>query len=186
MRAGATIALVAVAVLLQATVVQRLPFEWGPGPDLVTAAVVAVALTGRPVAAAGYGFAAGLAMDLLPPAEHAVGHYALVLCLGAYTAALLRTNTGTQGAVGMPIGITAVVGATALTALGVGLGYAAVGYVTGDPRMTLAAVAVNAGVGALLTAAVSLVVTLPLVRLREALADSDFATVQGPTSPVGW
>ena len=186
MRTLATVVLVAVAVLLQAVVVQRLPLPWGPGPDLVVAAVAAVALTGRPAAAAGYGFAAGLAMDLLPPAEHAVGRYALVLCLAAYTAALLRTNTGTQGAVGLRTGLPAVVGVTALTALGVGLGYAAVGFVMGDPRVTLAAVAVNAGVGALLTALVSPVVTLPLVRLRDALADSDFATVQGPTSSVGW
>ncbi|RKS04870.1 rod shape-determining protein MreD [Nocardiopsis sp. Huas11] len=186
MRAVATVVLVAVAVLLQAVVVQRLPLPWGPGPDLVVAAVAAVALTARPATAAGYGFAAGLAMDLLPPAEHAVGRYALVLCLAAYTAALLRANTGAQGAVGMRIGLPAVVGATASIALGAGLAYAAVGFVMGDPRLTLAAVVVNAGLGALLTALVSPVVTLPMVRLRDALADSDFATVQGPTSPVGW
>jgi len=186
MRSVATLILVAVAVLAQATIVNRLPFEWGPGPDLVVAAVVAVALTTSPASAAGCGFAAGLAMDLFPPAEHVVGRYALVLCLAAYLVALVRRNTGAPGAVGSRASGWAAVGATAVTALGVGLGYAAVGLVIGDPHMTVTAVATGVGVGTALTVLVSPLVTLPILWVRSTLADSEFATVQGPMSPGGW
>ncbi|MFD3683414.1 rod shape-determining protein MreD [Nocardiopsis sp. NPDC058631] len=186
MRSAATLILVAVAVLAQATIVNRLPFEWGPGPDLVVAAVVAVALTTSPASAAACGFTAGLAMDLLPPAEHVVGRYALVLCLAAYLVALVRRNTGAPGAVGSGTSGWVAVGATAVTALGVGLGYAAVGLVMGDSHMTVTAVATAVGVGTVLTVLVSPLVTLPIVWVRSTLADSEFATVQGPMSPGGW
>src|SRR5699024_10647934 len=83
-----TFVLVTVAVLAQATVINRLPFDWNAGPDLVVATVVAVALTTSPAAAAGTGFAAGLAIDVMPPAEHPVGRYTLVLCLEDYLVAL--------------------------------------------------------------------------------------------------
>lgn len=186
MRAAATLLMVTVAVLVQATVVNRLPFEWGPGPDLVLAAVVVVALTTSPAAAAGCGFAAGLAMDVLPPAEHPMGRYALVLCLAAYVLALLRANTGLGGSVGAGISVWAVVGATAVTAVGVGLGYAFVGFVMGDSNVTLATVGVNVGVGALLTTLAAPLVTLPVLWVRSLLTQSDFATVQGPNSMGGW
>ncbi|GAA0991452.1 MULTISPECIES: rod shape-determining protein MreD [Nocardiopsidaceae] len=186
MRSAATLVMVAAAVLAQATIVNRLPFAWGPGPDLVVAAVVAVALTTSPAAAAACGFGAGLAMDLLPPAEHAVGRYALVLCLAAYLVALLRRNTGAPGAVGSRTSGWAAVGATAATALGVGAGYAAVGLLMGDQHMTPAAVGTGVGVGAALTVLVAPLVTLPVLWVRETLADSEFATVQGPMAPGGW
>ncbi|GHC90244.1 hypothetical protein GCM10007079_36390 [Nocardiopsis terrae] len=186
MRAAVTLLMVTVAVLAQATVVNRLPFEWGPGPDLVLAAVVAVALTTSPAAAAGCGFAAGLAVDVLPPAEHPMGRYALVLCLAAYVLALLRTNTGFGGPTGSGVSAWAAVGATAVTAAGVGLGYAFVGFVMGDANITPAAVALHTGVGALLTTLASVLVTLPVLWVRSALTESDFATIQGPTSPGGW
>ncbi|WP_159942791.1 MULTISPECIES: rod shape-determining protein MreD [unclassified Nocardiopsis] len=185
MRTLATLALVCVAVVAQAAVVNRLPLGWGAGPDLVVAVVVAVALTASPGAAAGCGFAAGLAMDVLPPAEHALGRYALVLCVAAYTLALLHRNTGAAGPLGGRPSAWAVAGATAVTAAGVGLGYAAVGLLMGDARVTLAAVAVNVLVGTALTALVSPVATLPLLRLRGALSDGEYATVHGPV-PGGW
>ncbi|MEU1901633.1 rod shape-determining protein MreD [Nocardiopsis dassonvillei] len=186
MRNAATLALVAVAVLAQATVVNRLPFEWGAGPDLVAAAIVAVALTTSPAAAAACGFAAGLAMDVLPPAEHALGRYALVLCVAAYLLALLHRNTGSAGALGGRPSMWALMAATAVTAVGVGLGYALVGVLMGDPRVSLAAVAVNTLVGAALTTLVSPLVTLPLLWARGALSDSELAGVRGPVSPGGW
>lgn len=186
MRSAATLVLVTVAVIVQTAVVNRLPFDWVPGPDLVVAAVVAVALTTSPAAAAASGFAAGLAVDLLPPADHAVGRYALVLCLAAYTVALLRQNTGAPGGGGSHTSAWAALGATAVTALGVGTGYAAVGFVMGDAHITPAAVAVGIGAGAACTTLVAPLVTLPIVWVRDTLADSEFATVQGPMSPGGW
>ncbi|MBQ1080420.1 MULTISPECIES: rod shape-determining protein MreD [unclassified Nocardiopsis] len=184
MRTAGTLLMVAVAVLAQATIVNRLPFEWGP--DLVLAAVVAVALTTNPAAAAGCGFAAGLAMDALPPAEHPMGRYALVLCVAAYLVSLLRANTGLGGAVGNAVSNWTALGITAVTAVGVGLTYALVGFLMGDANITLAAVSVRVGVGALLTTLFATVVTLPILWVRTSLAESDLATIQGPTSIRGW
>ena len=186
MRAAATLLMVTVTVFAQAAIVNRLPFEWGPGPDLVLAAVVAVALTTSPAAAAGCGFAAGLAMDVLPPAEHPMGRYALVLCLAAYVLALLRANTGLGGSAGAGISALTALGITAVTAAGVGAGYAFVGFVMGDANVTLAAAGRNVAVGALLTTLFAPLVTLPVLRVRSLLTESDFATIQGPSSMGGW
>ncbi|MFW6641783.1 rod shape-determining protein MreD [Nocardiopsis algeriensis] len=185
MRTAVTLVLLAVAVLLQAAVVNRLPLDWGPGPDLVLAAVVAVALTAGPAAAAGCGFAAGLALDALPPAAHELGRGALVLCLAAYLLSLFKRNTGAfagESASSLPT----VVGAVTATAFGVGLGHAILGLAVGDPRIGLVSAVLNTCVGTLLTALVSPLVTLPLLRVRTAFTDEEFATVQGPTSPEGW
>jgi hypothetical protein len=56
----------------------------------------------------------------------------------------------------------------------------------GDQHMTPAAVGTGVGVGAALTVLVAPLVTLPVLRVRETLADSEFATVQGPMAPGGW
>ncbi|MFD6953276.1 rod shape-determining protein MreD [Nocardiopsis sp. TSRI0078] len=186
MRTVVTLAAVPAAVLAQAAIVNRLPFDWGAGPDLVVAVVVAVALTTSPAAAAGCGFAAGLAMDVLPPAEHALGRYALVLCLAAYVLALLRRNTGAGGSLDGRTSVWAVTGTVAATALGVGLGYAAIGLLMGDPRVSLAAVVVNTLVGTALTALVAPLVAFPLLRTREALSDDGYPTVQGPVPSGRW
>ncbi|GAB3708991.1 rod shape-determining protein MreD [Nocardiopsis nanhaiensis] len=186
MRAVATLIMVTVAVLAQTTVIHRLPFEWGPGPDLVIAAVVAVALTTSPAAAAGCGFAAGMAMDVLPPAEHPMGRYALVLCLAAYVLALLRANTGFGGATGAGVSGWAACGIVPVVSVAVGLGYAFLGLVMGDGHITLGSVAVNTGIGALLTMAFAPLVTLPVLWVRAKLTESDFATIQGPTYSGGW
>lgn len=186
MRASATLLMVTVAVLAQATVVNRLPFDWGPGPDLVLAAVVAVALTTSPAAAAGCGFAAGLAMDILPPAEHPMGRYALVLCAAAYLIALLRANTGLAGVAGTEVSRWAALGVVAAACVGVGLGYAFVGLVMSDSHITLTAVAANVGIGTLLTTLAAPLVTLPILWVRSRLVEDGFATIQGPISVDGW
>ena len=183
MRITITFVLVTVAVLAQATIINRLPFDWNAGPDLVVATVVAVALTTSPAAAAGTGFAAGLAIDVMPPAEHPVGRYTLVLCLAAYLVALLYRNTGATGG---RISFPTALGVTAVTTLAVGLGYAAIGLVMGDPRMGLTGTAYTVGTSTLVTALITPLVTLPILRLREHLTDSEFTTVQGPTSVEGW
>lgn len=183
MRVAFTFVLVAVAVLAQVTVANRLPFDWSAGPDLVAAAVVAVALTTTPAAAAGTGFAAGLAIDIMPPAEHPVGRYTLVLCLAAYLVSLLHRNTGAAGG---RISTLTALGATAITALAVGLGCAALGFVMGDPRVEVTTTAFTVGTSTLATALIVPLVTLPILRLREHLTDSEFTAVQGPTSVGGW
>ena len=77
-------ALVASALVLQLTVLDLLPLPGGIAPDLVLLVVVALALTSGPLPGLVTGFAAGLALDLAPPASHAIGAYALVFCLVGY------------------------------------------------------------------------------------------------------
>ncbi|MEV7010447.1 rod shape-determining protein MreD [Streptosporangium sp. NPDC051022] len=73
-------------MILQVTVVNRLPLPGGAAPDLVLLAVVGYALVRGAAAGAVAGFCAGFAGDVLPPATHVLGQYALVLCLIGFTA----------------------------------------------------------------------------------------------------
>ena len=81
--------LLTVALVLQVTLVSRLPIP-GAAPDLVLLVLVGVALRGGPETGLIAGFGAGLALDALPPADHAIGRWALVLCLIGYTLSLIH------------------------------------------------------------------------------------------------
>ena len=81
-----TIALLA-AVVLQLTVVNRLPLPGAAVPDLVLLLVTAIAVMTGPATGALAGFAGGLALDTAPPAAHYAGEYALVFCLAGWGAA---------------------------------------------------------------------------------------------------
>ena len=86
------------AVVVQLTVVNRLPLPGGVAPDLVLLLVTAVAVSTNPMTGLVTGFAGGLALDIAPPAAHYAGEYALVFCLTGYFAArivgALRATTG--------------------------------------------------------------------------------------------
>lgn len=125
-------ALVAAAIILQVTVVARLPLPGGVAPDLVLLVVVAFALTNGPLPGAVTGFAAGLAADLAPPADHTIGHYALVLCLVGYLCGLVQEDLDNSANLTFLAMVLGVVGGSLL--------YVGVGAVLGDPRMTWAAV----------------------------------------------
>src|SRR5690625_3718868 len=92
MRGTVTVLFLVFAVLLQAVVVNRLPLPWGSAPDLVVLTVVAIALGGTPVGGALAGFLSGLALDVLPPADHEIGRYALVLCVAGYVVGKLHDS----------------------------------------------------------------------------------------------
>ncbi|MBE2998491.1 rod shape-determining protein MreD [Nocardiopsis sp. HNM0947] len=186
MRAALTFVMVAVAVLAQAAVVNRLPLDWPAGPDLVVGAVAVVALTTGPAVAAACGFAAGLALDALPPAEHTMGTHTLLLCLAGYVISLLYRNTGMSGSFGGRVSAWTALGVTLLAALAMGVTFAAIGFFTGDPRVDLPGAALTVGIGTAATAVVSPLVVLPILWVRNAFAEVDFATVQGPMSPGGW
>lgn len=79
-----TTLLVLTALVLQVTVVNRLPVS--VVPDFVLLVVIALAAIRGPVAGATIGFFAGLGADLLPPVDHALGQHALVLCLVGFAA----------------------------------------------------------------------------------------------------
>jgi rod shape-determining protein MreD len=127
----ATAAILA-AVLIQVTVLNNVPFPGGAGPDLVLVAVVAMALAAGPRDGAIIGFAAGLALDIAPPASGLLGQSALVFCLVGYGCGRLRLAL--ERSAWLPLAGVAL-GAVAGEAL-----YALTGLIFGDPDVTWQAV----------------------------------------------
>lgn len=117
--------LVVVALVLQVAVLGRLQLP-GAVPDLVLLTVVALALVYGHLGGAVIGFGAGLLADLAPPADHAAGRYALVLCLIGYLVGLARPDNGRFRSVWGPM-LTVVAAAIGSTLL-----YAGVGALVGD------------------------------------------------------
>jgi rod shape-determining protein MreD len=124
-------AAVLAAILLQVTVLNNLPLPGG-APDLVLVVVVAMALASGPLEGAVIGFAAGLAVDIAPPASHLVGQSALAFCLAGYGCGRLRGTL--ERSAWLPVTAVAA-GAAAGEAL-----YALVGLTFGDPDITLQSV----------------------------------------------
>ena len=138
MRAVISFVVVAVTVVLQLTIVNRIAFPGGAGPDLVLLVVAALALAGGPMAGVLTGFLAGLALDVAPPGSHFTGQYALVFCLVGYFCGLLADDASGDAEQGhtalFEIAVTAVgavCGETLLALLGVMLS---------DPRVTWPAI----------------------------------------------
>ncbi len=92
MRALVSLVLTAVTVVVQLTIVDRIAFPGGGGPDLVLLLVAALALAGGPMAGVLTGFLAGLALDVAPPGSHFTGQDALVFCLVGYACGLLADD----------------------------------------------------------------------------------------------
>jgi rod shape-determining protein MreD len=117
--------LVIVAMVIQVSVLARLHLP-GAVPDLLLLTVLGLALVYGHVGGALVGFGAGLLADLAPPADHAAGRYALVLCLVGYLAGLVKPENGRlKSATGpMAVVVAAAVGTTLL--------YAGVGALVGD------------------------------------------------------
>lgn len=118
-------ALVVLALVVQVSIFARLHLP-GAVPDLVLLVVVALALVHGHTAGALVGFGAGLLADLAPPADHATGRYALVLCLIGYLVGLVRPETGRLRSATVPMlaVLAAAIGSTLL--------YALVGSLVGD------------------------------------------------------
>jgi rod shape-determining protein MreD len=124
-------ALLVVALALQVTVLSRLPLP-GATPDLLLLVVIGLALSHGPGFGVVAGFAAGLASDLVPPADHAVGRWAFVLTVLGYLAGLAKGETRRSAFV--PLIVVAV-------AAGAGvLMYAGLGALAGDRHVTWLAV----------------------------------------------
>ncbi|MET4921279.1 rod shape-determining protein MreD [Streptomyces sp. PSRA5] len=120
-----SVTLVVVALVVQVSVLARLQLP-GAVPDLLLLVVVALALVYGHVSGALIGFGAGLLADLAPPADHAAGRYALVLCLIGYLAGLAKPDNGQLRTALGPMVV--VVGAAVTTTLL----YAGVGALVGD------------------------------------------------------
>jgi rod shape-determining protein MreD len=157
--------LVVVAMVIQVSVLARLHLP-GAVPDLLLLTVLGLAMVYGHVGGALVGFAAGLLADLAPPADHAAGRYALVLCVIGYLAGLVRPDNGQlKSATGpMVVVVAAAIGSTLL--------YAGVGALVGDTA------ARHVGLGSLLfTAAVYDLLlapfTVPLIMALARRAESN-------------
>ncbi|MBO1333953.1 rod shape-determining protein MreD [Streptomyces sp. VRA16 Mangrove soil] len=143
--------LVVVALVVQVCVLARLQLP-GAVPDLLLLTVLGLALVYGHVGGALIGFGAGLLADLAPPADHAAGRYALVLCVIGYLAGLAKPENGQLRSATGPMAV--VVGA----AIGTTLLYAGVGALVGDTA------ARHVGLGSLLfTAALYDLLLAPFV-----------------------
>lgn len=120
-----SIVLLLVALVVQVSVLARLHLP-GATPDLLLLTVLGLAMVYGHVGGALVGFAAGLLADLAPPSDHAVGRYALVLCLVGYAAGLTRPESGRHRSATVPM---LVVGSAAVSST---LLYAGVGALVGD------------------------------------------------------
>ncbi|GAA1259563.1 rod shape-determining protein MreD [Kitasatospora nipponensis] len=117
--------LVLLALVVQVSVLGRLQLP-GATPDLLLLVVVGLGLVFGPTGGCLTGFAAGLLADLAPPSDHAIGRYALVLCVMGYVAGMARAEPGRQRSVLVPLVVVA--GAAIVSTVL----YAAVGALVGD------------------------------------------------------
>lgn len=125
-------AVIAVALLLQVAVINRLPLPGGVTPDVVLLTVAALALVNGSTTGMVAGFFAGLAADIVPPADHSVGRYAFTLCLVGFFCG--RAEGVLDHSSLLPFGVLAA------AALGGSALYAGLGVFIGDPRVTWASV----------------------------------------------
>ncbi len=114
---------VLLAVLLQLTAIANLPFPIGL-PDLPVLGVIALALVWGSAWGAVVGFAAGLCLDMAPPADHAVGQLAFAYAIVGYLAGILADEEERPVLVTI---LVVVVGSALLVAID-----AAFGIVLGD------------------------------------------------------
>jgi rod shape-determining protein MreD len=119
------------ATVLQLVVLARLPLPGGT-PDLVLLVVIGLALAAGPTTGAVAGFFGGLLLDAAPPADGALGRWALVMCLAGWFAG--RARDLAERSVFVPVAVVALLAPATLIA------YAGLGLLLGDPRVTWQAI----------------------------------------------
>ena len=162
------LAVVSLALVLQVSVLSA--FAWnGVVPDLVLLLVVAVALA--PGAAAGgrvalpLAFAAGVLLDLVPPADHVAGRWALALVVAAYVAGRFRQEAR-PGSGPTATATVATVAACSFVASSV---FALSGLLLGDRTAAVGEMLTVIGVGVLLDVLLAPFVMPPLYALLRRL-----------------
>jgi rod shape-determining protein MreD len=128
--------LLAVALLLQLTVLNGLHLPGGGVPDLVLLLVVALAITDGPVAGMVTGFASGLCLDLAPPGSDVIGQYALVFCLAGWAAGRFAAGARWAPLRALAVAAAVIAAAEAVTA-GLGLLLAPAQVTTAEIRQFL-------------------------------------------------
>ena len=128
LRLAAVAVLVIVTIVLQVSVFSHFAID-GVVPDFALLIVIAAALVRGPDYAALVGFAAGLVLDLAPPADHTAGRWALSLVLVGYLTGLVKGD-----------GETTAVGTVLTVAAGAFIGtsvFALTGLVLRDPGVSV-------------------------------------------------
>ena len=125
----AAFAAVVVALVVQVSLFPHLAWH-GIVPNLCLLVVVAAALTVEAPFALVLGFAAGLTLDLAPPADHIAGRWALALTIAAFLAARVRQDV-------KPTAL-AVVGTVAAASFVATSLFALSGVLLTDPAMSVA------------------------------------------------
>lgn len=134
LRLAVVAVLIAVTVTLQISVFDGLAFR-GVVPDLVLLVVIAAGIVRGANYAALVGFAAGLVLDLAPPADHTAGRWALSLTLVGYLTGLVRQESDNGS------GDISVVGTLLMVAAGAFIGtsvFALTGLILQDSGVTVA------------------------------------------------
>lgn len=129
LRASAVAVLLVLTALLQGAVVARLPWPGSGEPQLAALGVVAVAMAAGPRVGAVTGFATGALLDVLPPASHALGQWAFVLCLLGYLLGRLAENVAHSPRLMIPVAAVAAALAP--------LAFTVLGQLLADPRADL-------------------------------------------------
>ncbi len=179
MRGLISVLVVAVTVIVQLTIVDRIAFPGGAGPNLVLLAVAALALAGGPLVGALTGFWAGLALDVAPPGSHFVGQDALVFCLIGYACGLLADDSSGDTAEQGHTALFEIVVTAAAAVCGEALA-ALLGVMLSDPRVTWPAIR------NVLPAAVAYDVLLCPFVLYAVAAALRLAGARGEVRRAGW
>lgn len=137
-RALVALAAVTAALVLQISVFSYVAWD-GIVPNLVLLVVVGAALTRGPQFAMVLGFAAGVLVDLAPPADHTAGRWALALMLVGYVAGRFR-----QDRVPGPLGVLATVAVASFVGTSV---FAISGLLLGQTALSVPGLLQVVGIG---------------------------------------
>jgi rod shape-determining protein MreD len=131
-RVAVAAVLVGLAVVLQASVFDA--FAWdGVVPDLALLVVVGAALVRGGEFGMVSGFAAGVVLDLAPPADHVAGRWALALLVVGYVAGRVRQDAR-PGTTPTPTTVLATVAACSFVGSSI---FALTGLVLRDPAVDI-------------------------------------------------
>jgi rod shape-determining protein MreD len=135
LRLAVVAVLIVVTVTMQVSVFNQLTLL-GVVPDVALLVVIAAAIVRGAGYAALVGFAAGLVLDLAPPADHTAGRWALSLVLVGYLTGMVRQEAehGSDN--------VSVVGTLVMVAAGAFIGtsvFALTGLILQDPGVTVGA-----------------------------------------------
>ncbi|ADB31377.1 rod shape-determining protein MreD [Kribbella flavida DSM 17836] len=156
LRYGLAALFLILAVTVQTSILPHLAVA-GVTCDLVLIVVVGLALARGPEWGAITGFAGGLLLDIVPPADHTAGRWALALALSGYLAGMIRREASAA-----PVGPVGAAGTVVLSAALSLLVYSATGAVLHDPTVDWSQFGVRLGIAAGYDV-VAAIVVIPLV-----------------------